>query len=189
MKKYITPDKNDEYVRTFAKSLDTKGDLFCIDVCPEKWSKEIRCFENVNNKIKQSGGEEIQGWIIWQWPNILLQAEYHSVWKSFDNLLIDITPHGKNIDRILFGQTDSKKYLFNQSIVVPVSHMEPICADEIVKEYCNSCVEYQSLQNQFKLNHKNDDDFKNDKYVKQLFEKKKFLYKKLILKESNKDVC
>lgn len=39
------------------------------------------------------GGRLITGWGIWQWDNILVEAEAHAIWESPDNQLIDITPH------------------------------------------------------------------------------------------------
>jgi hypothetical protein len=60
------------------------------------------CCDGVSEKIKADNGEHAFGWTIWEWPNVLLTAEFHDVWKSPDGTLYDITPKPKDEKHILF---------------------------------------------------------------------------------------
>jgi len=49
-----------------------------------------------------NGGQQVNGWAIWQWANVLVEAEAHSVWRSPEGELIDITPHVNGESQVLF---------------------------------------------------------------------------------------
>jgi len=72
-----------------------------IDVKPELNAKVIECIPNVKNKIKIDGGKEVLGWGIWK-TDILIEAEFHSVWQSPSGILKDITPKQISVEKILF---------------------------------------------------------------------------------------
>lgn len=55
------------------------------------------CFNNVAQHQANHGGSIQYGWCIWETPGILLQAEFHAVWKTPDGKLVDITPHNQNL--------------------------------------------------------------------------------------------
>jgi hypothetical protein len=40
------------------------------------------CSDGVEEKVRNEGGKISFGWSIWEWPNILLTAEFHSVWED-----------------------------------------------------------------------------------------------------------
>lgn len=52
--------------------------------------------------VQEQGGQHINGWAIWQWASILVEAEAHSVWRSPEGELVDITPHDNGERAILF---------------------------------------------------------------------------------------
>lgn len=60
------------------------------------------CFATVDEKILQSGGTKQHGWMIWEWPGIMIEAEFHAVWRSPAGELIDVSPKGHGEKRILF---------------------------------------------------------------------------------------
>jgi hypothetical protein len=49
------------------------------------------CFQNVRTHVKKHGGEVIDGWLVWETPPLIVEAEFHSVWLRPDGVLIDIT--------------------------------------------------------------------------------------------------
>lgn len=53
---------------------------------------------------------QVNGWAIWQWANILVEAEAHAVWESPEGALIDITPHENGESRIPFLRDDGMVY-------------------------------------------------------------------------------
>jgi len=64
----------------------------------------------VRKRILEHGGNEVIGWTIWLWPNVLVEAEFHSVWKNHDGELIDITPKQNEEEKILFLPDEKKQY-------------------------------------------------------------------------------
>jgi len=86
-----------------------KLDGVYVDVKPTPNSKLIECITNVENKIKLDGGQKILGWQISQ-TNILIEAEFHAVWKSPNGILEDVTPKDIPVDRILFFADDKLVY-------------------------------------------------------------------------------
>lgn len=58
----------------------------------------LYCYQNVDMQIKIEGGNVQYGWQIWEWPGIMIQGEFHAVWRDGEDNLHDITP--KQVDRI-----------------------------------------------------------------------------------------
>lgn len=59
---------------------------------PENYSSAGECHRSVAQKIKQDGGSAQFGWVIWEIPPWEIQVEFHSVWKSPEGELVDVTP-------------------------------------------------------------------------------------------------
>ena len=74
-----------------------------IEVKPSLDAKLYECIYNVRDKIKIDGGKEILGWEIWK-TDILIEAQFHSVWQSPNKVLVDITPRESEVkvENILF---------------------------------------------------------------------------------------
>ncbi|MCR4376526.1 MAG: SEC-C metal-binding domain-containing protein [Rhodospirillales bacterium] len=53
-------------------------------------------------KVAQDGGKELNGWQLWTWPKVFIEAEHHCVWKSPEGNLIDVTPKENGEKRIAF---------------------------------------------------------------------------------------
>jgi hypothetical protein len=73
-----------------------------IRVEPSAEATQGNCVFNVPPHIEQFGGRMILGWCIWEWPGILLNAEFHACWLSPKEELIDITPKRDGENTILF---------------------------------------------------------------------------------------
>ena len=58
------------------------------------WSLMNECFPNVQRMVLEHGGQQVNGWAVWQWANIAVTLEAHAVWESPEGELVDITPHG-----------------------------------------------------------------------------------------------
>lgn len=71
------------------------------------------CFNNVSKMVKSYGGKAVNGWVIWQWANVMLDAEAHCIWQSPENDVIDITPHNYGEDTILFLADENVVYRGN----------------------------------------------------------------------------
>lgn len=68
------------------------------------------CYENVEKYIKQYGGSIQYGWQIWEWPNVMIEAEFHAVWVSASGEYKEVTPKASGIDKVLFLPDPTRKY-------------------------------------------------------------------------------
>lgn len=62
------------------------------------------CFPNVQKMVARKGGELVLGWHLWELPGLLLEAEFHGVWRKPSGILVDVTPQRPEHreERILF---------------------------------------------------------------------------------------
>lgn len=97
----MTPDVIDSDVQRLIRLMDAKSRPVYIDVTPEPYAEVVECFPAVQEKISRDGGTQELGWQIWK-TNLIVEAEFHAVWKSPDGELRDITPKQIRIPRILF---------------------------------------------------------------------------------------
>lgn len=98
-----TPKRISKQIKDFCKSITTEFEPLYVKIIPEPYAEQLKCFNNVESKIQKDGGSIQYGRAIWEWKNVLLQAEFHVVWKSSDGELIDITPQDTwQSRRILF---------------------------------------------------------------------------------------
>jgi hypothetical protein len=68
------------------------------------------CFVNIERHLATNGGSMCVGWQIWEWPRVLVEAEFHAVWKDKTGTLIDITPKQDREERILFLPDPDRHY-------------------------------------------------------------------------------
>ena len=96
-------------VRLLSKLSTTASPTF-VDVMPDHAALANECFANVQSKIAVDGGTMVLGWQIWEWPNVIVEAEFHAIWRSPSGALLDITPKESADDRILFVHAPNKQY-------------------------------------------------------------------------------
>ena len=107
---FFVPRKIDSKIITLCKSINKSSIAQFIKVAPVKDAQLNECVENVKKYVREKGGEAVLGWAIWINPKILLEAEFHAVYKTKENELIDITPHKGDPTEILFLEDSSLKY-------------------------------------------------------------------------------
>ena len=73
-----------------------------VPVRPAPGATPSDCFINADAYARKHGGSVLYGWQIWQWPGVLLDAEFHAVWRSPDGELVDVTPKLTGLSRVLF---------------------------------------------------------------------------------------
>lgn len=101
-----TPPVITPAIIAFADSLGTEKAQF-ISVIPNPYGLYGWCSDGVREKVKHDGGRCIFGWSIWEWPNVLLTAEFHSVWEDSNGDRFDITPKPRNESQIFFAADPS----------------------------------------------------------------------------------
>lgn len=85
-----------------------------VEVDVDSYALKLECIENVKKKINRDGGSIQYGWAIWEWPHIMVEAEFHAVWVDQQGNLIDITPKEDNQEKILFLKDNSRTYTGNR---------------------------------------------------------------------------
>lgn len=101
-KKETTPIKVTDKIMELCSRAVPGVEPVYVPVEAAEWSQISECFPNVRQMIRELGGQQANGWAIWQWANVLVEAEAHSVWQSPEGELIDITPHKNGETEILF---------------------------------------------------------------------------------------
>ncbi len=102
MKRETTPQKVSDKIIELCNKVVPEAEPIYVPVKAAVWSRLHECFPNVQQMVREHGGQPINGWAIWQWANILVEAEAHSVWKSPEGQLIDVTPHDNGEKEILY---------------------------------------------------------------------------------------
>ena len=132
MRKRTTPYKITDVIIKFCEETVSSVKPMYIPVRAVTGSEQNECFINVQKVVEKYGGKQVNGWAIWQWANILVEAEAHSVWESPEGQLVDITPHVYGEKEILFLRDDSMVYR-GKTIVskrMPLTH-SPLAAEYI----------------------------------------------------------
>lgn len=102
MPRETTPPKITREIKRLCRKIAPESNLILVPVKPASDASLNECFPNVKSMVEKCGGEISSGWVIWQWANILIEAEAHAVWKSPNGDMIDITPHDAREEAILF---------------------------------------------------------------------------------------
>jgi hypothetical protein len=118
-----TPSAISEPILSLCRSICASQQPVYVKHSPELYAQVNDCFPAVDRKIRECGGEGHYGWQLWEWPDVLLEAEFHAVWLSPENELVDITPKPFKPDRILFLPDPNMRYKGEQvnNIRVPLS--------------------------------------------------------------------
>lgn len=106
------PSINSRKLLQFCSEINSNRPFY-VDVKPQTGSQISECFPNVKTHIEEHGGELIHGWSICEFPRIMLEAEFHGIWKSPEGQFLDITPSQINAMKILFLQEENLRHDFN----------------------------------------------------------------------------
>lgn len=131
------------YHLTFCRKIVKSQTPSLIPVFPDKDSLENNCFENVENYVRKHGGSMLIGWTIWEWRNVMIEAEFHAVWQNSEGQVIDITPKEHHEREILFLNDPYRKYSGHQVD----NRREALNHDKNVKEFIEVCSRIYELQN------------------------------------------
>jgi hypothetical protein len=127
----FVPKIGDRHLTTLIEKIGINAQPVYIDIMPERGAIENECFPNVNEKIKKEGGSIITGWQIWKTQN-LIEAEFHAVWKSDSNNLLDVTPKQISFSQILFIEDNERVYDGSQIDNVRINISGNTLADDLI---------------------------------------------------------
>jgi hypothetical protein len=97
-------------------------EAFLVRSKPRKDAIQSACFDNVRARIRYSGGVLVEGWAIWQFADLIFEAEHHAVWQKQNGDYLDVSPQFNNYLNILFLPCAGAKYdppNFRQNIIYP----------------------------------------------------------------------
>lgn len=92
--------------------------------------KPKACWDNVQATVERLGGSPVTGWLVWEMPDVLLNAERYACWLSPEQKTIDVTPKPDGETRILFFSDPDP---WNGERVCP--QLEPLCKTPSVRAY------------------------------------------------------
>ncbi|WP_053181847.1 SEC-C metal-binding domain-containing protein [Pseudomonas thivervalensis] len=105
----IAPTSLPPRIFEFCKKISTESPVI-LQVESEGFSETAECFNNVAIKIEKDGGTVAHGWLIWDWPGVFTEAEFHAVWRSPEDDMIDITPPYDGELLVVFLPDPSRTY-------------------------------------------------------------------------------
>lgn len=125
-----TPSVITDEIKQLCATICPEAKPFYVDASPFDGMQPNECFKNVDTVMQKLDGERITGWAIWQWANILVEAEAHAIWKAPDGQLIDVSPHISAEEHILFLPDDRVQFNGNP---IP-SHRQALTNSPLVAE-------------------------------------------------------
>jgi hypothetical protein len=105
-----TPARIDPGVRRLIETLAPGGQATYLTVRPEPGAAVNGCFSNVQAKSARDGGRMLCGWQLWEWPQVLVEAEFHAVWLSPQGQVREITPKPHGESSVLFVPDERRGY-------------------------------------------------------------------------------
>lgn len=108
-----TPKEIDDVVMIFCKSITPDSIPEYVPLRPESWCIVDECYNNVKQKVKDSGGKRQLGWRIQvvpdPLPRFMIEAVHHAIWILETGEKVDITPQSYSASSIVFLSDDSIK--------------------------------------------------------------------------------
>jgi hypothetical protein len=89
-------------VRAFCDTLVAGGAPTALIPTPLDGAELNDCTNLVDSAIRVGGGDRLDGWAIWEWPEVFIEAEYHCVWRTPGGELRDLAPLPNGISSRLF---------------------------------------------------------------------------------------
>lgn len=129
--KTTTPSEITRAVRRLIEAVVPRGEAVYLTVKPAADAVVNECFPNVEAKIARAGGRMLCGWQLWEWPHVLVEAEFHAVWESPEGEMVDITPKPHGETRILFVPDERRPY---DGVAVDNLRM-PLRDDQVIRHF------------------------------------------------------
>ena len=74
-----TPPEITRAVRRLTDSVVRGAEPVYLPVQPEADAIVHECFPNVQAKVARDGGQMLCGWQLWEWPHVLVEAEFQGI--------------------------------------------------------------------------------------------------------------
>lgn len=104
------PKEIHEGVLRLCRKIGVNAAPVFVPIIAEPESMPQWCYQNVLAKVGRDGGSSVEGWCIWELPNILVEGEHHAVWKSPDGQLRCISRRNDGDAILLFLPDPRNRY-------------------------------------------------------------------------------
>jgi hypothetical protein len=108
--KTVTPLHFHKFLQRLCVRIGSRHEPVRLPVSRMPDSVPLECFENVNRCIEQQGGTRQYGWLLWEWPHVMVEAEFHCVWRDPGGQLREITGSAERELEVLFVPDDTRIY-------------------------------------------------------------------------------
>ena len=105
-----TPELITPEIRALCQRLGCVEDPAYVPVHTRNGAERNDCFNVVAEHCKEQGGTSVIGWQIWEWSGVLIEAEFHAVWRAPDGQIIDISFKPDGESRVLFVADPVRTY-------------------------------------------------------------------------------
>src|SRR5260370_11588574 len=141
-----TPAYITEPILHFCKRINPTSSPVFLDVVKTRYAVEKACFSNVKFHVLDNGGSKQLGWIVWETPGILIEAELHAVWLTPDGKLRDITPQLDGEKRILFLPDDTAVEPVDYDAVAHKNHRLALIEDPLMYDAIRAMEERDAIR-------------------------------------------
>lgn len=93
---------SDDHTRAFCAKLVPGGVPISITPTPPAHAALNDCVNLVDAAVRHAGGDRVDGWAVWERPGILIEGEYHCVWRTPAGELRDLAPLPDGVSARLF---------------------------------------------------------------------------------------
>lgn len=138
-----TPTEIGKHVRRLCARIGVTSDPVRLPVCRDAKAVPNECFANVARKIAAEGGSIQYGWLIWEWPHVFIEAEFHAVWRNPMGELAEVSNPGNGEPEILFVPDTQRTFSGRQVDNVRLA----IRSDPTVHDYLASAAEFFAVLN------------------------------------------
>lgn len=97
-----SPTRVTQHVRRLKKQISNSLEPILVPVSPRHSSKPRDCFADVAEQIQELGGTIQYGWTVWEWPEVLIEGEFHGIWRSPTGELVDVSQKPDGEKQIMF---------------------------------------------------------------------------------------
>lgn len=97
-----TPSGINKHVRALRDRIASPFEPLFVGVKTRADARSAECFEATAKHVVEFGGSSVVGWQVWEWPGILIEGEFHAVWKNPDGVLLDVSRKDEGEQQILF---------------------------------------------------------------------------------------
>ena len=139
-----TPSRITSDIRKLCRKFGTADDPVFVAVTPRADSLHGDCFVDVDRQVSEHGGSSQHGWLIWEWPGVMVEGEFHAVWRAEDSTLVDVTVKQDGETRILFAPDRERR--FAERRVFTVRHA--IANDPRVAEFISTAERFERLSDE-----------------------------------------